>query len=754
MAHKLKYYKEIESHGHLWRVEILQETEDTLTPTEIGPVLQGLRLVMQGDQADVDTPIVKTSLEMTFVDAPDLEEERKCGYWEEFYTSSATEYRVRLMKDGAVEWTGYVTPDSFSEDLRHRGSVSIIARDNLGLLQDFDYNIISGQIEGMVSLRAIIDEAQAVSSFAMSISHISSQQNLMPICKDYDQSQNYVLDSIFCNKALREMNMWEALESALYSCGLIMRYIGRNSYVIQSIRSLGIANNALWMDAERKEVRFCAYGHRELSPAVKKVADDVQFDIAEELIDTYTPAQAYGDEIEIKYTERGETYTIPVHAVGSGRYECTTANTFLLNAFKYSLNATKKYGTGGDIHDENIVYLASNIHANSSYIDSHSIDIVMPIPAGKYKISMEMNKVISLYDNKETVGYLEPSWVRLSFEAKYYGEDGSVKCLLKQTDSPDAKWVDGDMLTYYGFQTEGGLPVTIDSPVPDAPVAGTIQITIDAGTADIGIAVDRAEDGHYGAYLGIKNLTIKTVDNGGRPIMQGLKLSTVYKDTNNIALNRSPKFAPNPSALITPLQVSNGIYGKAGNVIKGSDRWVFHEDDIPVPLTVLIHQQILAYYAKPNNVLTGELVLEDDVPDFRSLWRWGGKDHLLMSGTLNVLTGRMESAVLCEFTRYDHMWDTWIEKEDIKVDYSNSRIEVIVHSNRKLSLDSISGLPSWVTPASIIIAGNYKHRYTLNVMENVSGQERSAIFRIDTAYMRVTQSAAGDYNIDYGTDYS
>jgi hypothetical protein len=125
-----------------------------------------------------------------------------------------------------------------------------------------------------------------------------------------------------------------------------------------------------------------------------------------------------------------------------------------------------------------------------------------------------------------------------------------------------------------------------------------------------------------------------------------------------------------------------------------------------------------------------------------------------MSGTLNVLTGRMESAVLREFTRYDHMWETWIENEDIKVDYSNSSIEVIVHSNRKLSLDSISGLPSWVTRASIIISGNYKHRYTLNVMENASGQERSAIFRIDTAYVRVTQSAAGDYNIDYGTDYS
>ena len=132
MAHQLKYYKNIESHGHSWRVEFLQDTDETLTPMEIGPVLQGLRLVVQGDQADIDTPIVKTSLEMTFVDAPDLDDSRKCGYWEEFYTSSATEYMVKLYKDGETEWSGFVTPDSFSEDLRYRGSVSIIARDNLG----------------------------------------------------------------------------------------------------------------------------------------------------------------------------------------------------------------------------------------------------------------------------------------------------------------------------------------------------------------------------------------------------------------------------------------------------------------------------------------------------------------------------------------------------------------------------------------------------------------------------------------------
>ena len=140
MAYQLKYYKDLVSQGHKWRLAIYQETDDVLTAVEIGPVLQGLRLVVQGDQADIDTPIVKTSLEMVFVDADDLDDERKCGYWEEFYTSSATEYKVILYKDGVAEWSGYVTPDSFSESLQYRGSVTIIARDNLGALQDFEYD--------------------------------------------------------------------------------------------------------------------------------------------------------------------------------------------------------------------------------------------------------------------------------------------------------------------------------------------------------------------------------------------------------------------------------------------------------------------------------------------------------------------------------------------------------------------------------------------------------------------------------------
>ncbi len=56
----------------------------SFTAYEIGPVVQALALTIQGQTEDIDAPIVKTSLTMTFVDAPDHADAvlKKCGDWE------------------------------------------------------------------------------------------------------------------------------------------------------------------------------------------------------------------------------------------------------------------------------------------------------------------------------------------------------------------------------------------------------------------------------------------------------------------------------------------------------------------------------------------------------------------------------------------------------------------------------------------------------------------------------------------------
>ena len=82
MAHALRYYKEIQQdNGQIIRLEI-HKKDSALPAVEIGRVLQTLRLDIQGGADTIDAPIVKTSLTMTFVDAPDLEQGKKCGNWE------------------------------------------------------------------------------------------------------------------------------------------------------------------------------------------------------------------------------------------------------------------------------------------------------------------------------------------------------------------------------------------------------------------------------------------------------------------------------------------------------------------------------------------------------------------------------------------------------------------------------------------------------------------------------------------------
>lgn len=726
-------------------MEIYQDTDDAIEAVEIGPVLQGLRLIMQGDQADIDTPIVKTSLEMVFVDAPDLEDERKCGYWEEFYTSSATEYRVRLMKNGAVEWTGYVTPDSFSESLQYRGSVTIIARDNLGALQDFEYDAI-GDETGLITLHQVLDIALQRISFPMQIAVIMGGSHKMPESDTIDSTS--VKNTLFNSSSFRNKTWNEVIEDIFFATGLTLRYVGHNTFALNPIRDIPLGDYQYWWDVPILDTQFCAYGQRELSPAVKSIKEEVTFDIIENILDSYTSASAYGEETSYSY--KGSTrYNMPIHVVNAGLFKgATLDNTILLDVFRYKNYSRYGYGKGGAIHNPDIIYLAGNDY-NAASTTARQVSFSINLPAGQYKIALEVNKIIALYDNNTAVGYADypiDFW-RFSFEAFFFGEDGSVKTLSNRAGLlvTTPEWKSGELDS--GYLSSGKeLPYNIETPILATEVAGVIKVVLATPTMS-----KNTSEISKGGYLGIANIAIDTVDNNGNPIMDGYRLNTRYNENNNVILSRNPKYAPNISTIVSTRQIQNAIYiqGIYGNVF-GSDQWIFHDGDFPKQLAVLIHQQLLAYYSKPNNVLTGELATDN--PLFNALYEWNGKKHLLTSGALNVITGRMENVVLREFTRYDHMWETWVETDDVEVDYGATSIQLRVHSNKTITSADLDALPLWLI-GSVQSAGNGVYIVSLAVEAN-SSSERTSIINIDTALVRITQLAPGDYGLDYGEDYS
>lgn len=648
MAYKLKYYKVIESQGHAWRLVILQDTDADIVAQEIGGVLRSLRLVSQGDQADIDTPIIKTSLEMVFVDALDIEDGRKNGAWEEFYTSNATEYRVALQKDGETQWIGYVTPDSFSEDLRYRGSVSIIARDNLGALQDYMYDI-SGDEMGMVTLRELVKTALERVSFGMDL----KDSGLWPACAEAASPSLY--DVQFNSAAFRDKNWWEVLESVLYATGTVLRYVGAKMYKLSPIRGQGLGIYDSWAAVPKRNVRFCAYGHRELSPAAKSIKEDVSFEIEENIADFPMPSSNFGAAGSYNYmpspTVSTDTVLGPIHAVVGGWDSRTTANSMLLNVFAYGDSMAHRFGKAGSVKDLYNVYLACNTY------DSRTASFRQYVLPGTYQIRYDLFGLIGLYDNKTNVGYIEtealPTLDDYKVLVQFIGDDGSVWSFKHVSGGYTYEWVQQNITE--GMTLSGSLPYTETLPEIEIPTAGYIIVTFSDVSAWVQKPSARASEGYY---LGVNNIQISVIDNKA-PIMEKLKITTEYDSRNNIILIHSPQFASNPSDIVSPRLVRNGMYViDADGWPVGSEKWSWNRGDAQQPLAVLIHQQLLAYYSKPNNVLTGELLdASGETPDFSSLWKWNGKNHLLISGTLNILTGRMENAVLREFTRYDDMWE-------------------------------------------------------------------------------------------------
>lgn len=774
MAHQLKYYKEIESHGHTWRVEFLQDTEDILTPMEIGQVLQSLRLVMQGEQADIDTPIVKTSMEMAFVDAPDLEEDRKCGYWEEFYTSSATEYKVRLLKDEQIEWTGYVTPDSFSEDLRYRGSVGIVARDNLGHLQDYNTDTlqISNQ-ENRISLRRLLESAIVdLGIVGMDLQFDKENQSRKIASNEWGGNSSQLWSQLFDADSLDENNLYQAIEKVLSSVGATIRYVGKNTLYVSTIRNLGLGTVDIWADVPRKEATFRAYGRRELAPSVRQIEEKIEFSIDSDKAASYQYDNTnYIDESIVRqaiiFNGNLNDWIIPVNGYRERSLQrlISADNSNLLSIARCTIHPQYGQIVDGNWDDGKTIYYA----ASTVLATGRPFSISSRVYQGDTSIKISANVLhpVTFFDEYctiignlpigDTVDHNFSIHMRLSFTGL---EDHSKWYYDPWTKS----WKQEDFIFVYNPFPEG-TALFQNSPFPftylqpwnfelgdiDVQGSGDVLFEIIKIVAP-GFSTKRVQC--YGAYFRLNNVkieqTFKTRDEGK------LTIRTKYKDTNSIMIERQPSYAPNTTARVSPQYYPNSIVTLDDIYYRTGAFWKWRPEDNPMPLGGLVHQQLLAFYAKPNNVLTGELVTKKgQIPDFQSLWLWNGKEHLLISGALNILTGRMESAVLREFTRYDHMWETWIEQDLYEVDYGIDRVITMnIHTNKALTKDDIKDIPQWITVNAVVENEPGLYGAVLNTMGNDTTAPRTAVLSIDGAYVRIVQRAAGDYGTDYGKDYS
>lgn len=635
MAYTLRYYKTLPQPGDRDIVLEIYEKDGVRSSMEIGPVIQALHLDIQGSQEDIDTPVVKTSLVMTFVDAQDHEEasSKKCGNWEEFYTSDSTYWKVVLKNRTASGsfspiWGGYVTPDSFTEQLRYRGSVTIVARDNIGHMQDFPFDS-KGNEDGMITVYDLVNTAWAKIESPMSLNWRGEEDEAMWLqCDGHDVTGAYLNVSAF-----KGMNWYEAMEKVLYSIGAVMRYVGDNTVQVSSLRYMPYQGSASMSSLAEIEPKFIAHANRELVPAVRRIEESVKYEVE---VMTAIPVEPddYTGSIESFLIEGNSVdydgVAWPISQKNSGYGWCNPEKSLFFNPAAYSFWKDRD-------EDSSFMFIAANNYEISTIYDRYA-EYSRYMNAQNAVFRMTVGAPYKITDDGElmNMGYLYEAMTALIV----------------------VKAISNGLTSYLQTNGEWGVgKAKIEVPISN----GKIELPIDFGDYDGAVLLavqihqilttkSDAAYQHSALYLPVYEVTI----GANTPVLERNAINTLYNNDNNVIISRNPEIGPAYNVVAFPRQIKNGMFIKSGDVYLPAKAWAW-SGGTPQQMAVYNHLQILCYHAKPNNVITGDIV-NADLGNLRALYMWHGSEHLLQGGSLNFLNGRIEGAILREFARYDDMW--------------------------------------------------------------------------------------------------
>lgn len=650
----LRYYKEYGVQDSIVRLEIYKRypvPEYAPAPKEIGTVMTSARLVMQGDQDDITAPIVKTSLELSFVDAPDTEYGRMTGPWEEFYTPDSTEFFIKVMIDGVVEWTGYVTPDSYEEDITAYGIVTIMSRDSIGHLQDFIFEE-NGNADGMISVQEIFTKAWQL---------IESRQSLV-IAEDADviwpECYGYRPHELMLNvEAFEDRNWLEVLESVLDSLGLVLRYVGHNEFRIYPLRSIPLLDKPSFSLVEAQPTLFKASGHRSLQRACKKIVDTLK----------YETGDIYAFNLKDKDYSRA-ALSINGNTVASWEPSDIAmwrrvGNVGTINPYEFGKNPR---GDASFANQANMFLSVLNDVNSESYLV-----LERSFMAGELMLDLSFNFDGRFYsadydDSFINIGSAKEQRVEVYYTIECYTCDES--CNHYWFDMDNNKFVTEEKmasasLAYGQSSTQGRYGSQL------AKVEHSVRIPTGTSILQVKFFGFKASLIEQGAFMRPSYTPIQNLIDAGKAYcrISDLKVSqhdvndykeskviSIYDETFNNLITREPALGAGPVVLSAKV-IKNGIYLPESGYPPAKP-WNWPGDDVQTELQVLIAQQILLYNSKPNNLLTGTLVSEDKMLRLPGIWTYNGKKHVLISGSLDLITGYLEDVKLREYVEWGQMY--------------------------------------------------------------------------------------------------
>lgn len=691
-----KYYWDgVRNDGTVVRLDIYEKVEDNYPdPSEIEvpriSTFTGASLSLQGGQSDAVSPIIKTTLSFSMVDAWDIPDKHKTrrsgdvvvdydfekfGHWEEFYTPDATKYKVVFSENETPRWTGFVTPDSYEEDLNYRGIISVLCRDNIGHLQDFEFNE-TGDADGMMSIRELVNAALAKIESGMELRLFDVDIQVT----DTNNNEINILDSRFNVSAFEDANWYDVLESVLDSYSLCLRYDDDNKLVLCSQRQLPYSKQSGTAALTEKEILFRdGSGHREIIPMAKRIIEEVSYKNEDAIQPLYGPD---------KVGTNMETYPWKVVVVGSGSilsnsgtgpvWNLTGATPWRTdnpNVLSPSACDTAP-GTPDALLSKHLADHEPNWRQDSFMAANHDngpwrylvfertlqhLGITLTVEFGKPVVSRRnpYTDVKPLVDYWE--GFWDYSWLSLY----------QVMFLLSYVQGGTEYFWQGEgegwsttrrvhTVRIYDGSTENPDTGTLEFELPeDLPGSGTLRLAIASVEYRAGVGIEAVDiDGYeVGVYSRISSVTI--VDKNAGELPKSDKTTVIYADDQaNVVINRKPALGTMEKArfMALPSIVRNILYGihSLGITLPIAKALFTEEGGEYLKYSVLAAKMLLCYRGKSNNMITGDIMADD--PRFNNIYTYKGHKLLLVSGTLNIVDGRLNGVTLQEYNTYEELW--------------------------------------------------------------------------------------------------
>lgn len=293
MAYGLLLYKEIIAPEGTHRLEVYKDGY-TGTAVEIDGLVRD-SIVLSKNAGEVSDAIVTSVLSFGLYDTGQID-------YTQFFTPNATLFKVVLKLNGTTRWTGFLTPDSYSENLAYRDIITLTARDNLGRLNDYDFDLAEGQL---LSVRNIIMAGLSVAGVAMQTTFSTAKVAS-------DPATILAVDGLVNTTLLVGRSWHEALDLLLRGLGLTLAWNEGNTFDVRDISQAPATTQAAYFISKS--------GFRQKRPAWKNVAVSQDFGLRDNF---------YEGQFSREQCGTGNTFA------PSGKWEAT-GTIAMLNPYKFA----------------------------------------------------------------------------------------------------------------------------------------------------------------------------------------------------------------------------------------------------------------------------------------------------------------------------------------------------------------------------------------------------------------------------------